>query len=173
MGSPKRRLPQRPPPPSERPRFRSAPKDGVGKGTLGRGVGGRREAQPPGDSARTVTSGRRTGHDFASRHRNPITALQSPPNRSAPKSSSKPQVLAISPGAEGLESVTRSRSEGWSHGGSGVPQACKAPSVPLWAPRWHAGTKWRITRHGVSGARGSDSPCGAPGFGPSCSREWQ
>lgn len=118
--------------PTRWPRFPSAPKDRVGRGTLSRGVGGRREAQPPGDSARTVTNGRRTGHDFATRHRNPLTALQSPPNRSFPKSSSKPQVLAINPGAEGLESVTRSRSEGWdSRGVSGVPQAYKAPSVPL------------------------------------------
>lgn len=53
--------------PTRRPHFRSATKDGVGRGTLGRGWG-RREAQPPGDSTRTASSGRGTGHDFASRH---------------------------------------------------------------------------------------------------------
>lgn len=35
-----------------------------------------------------------------------------------------------------------------------------------------AGSGRRAGRMASRGARGPDSPCGAPGFGPSCSREW-
>lgn len=119
--------------PTRRPRFRSARKDGFGGGTLGRGWGWE------GDERLSLQGTSKDG-DKREENRSRFCIPPPKPPNSPPvapkqerlKSSSKPQVLAISPGAEGLESVTRSRSEGWdSHGGSRVPQACKDPSVPL------------------------------------------
>lgn len=154
MGRPKRQLPEASP--TRRPHFRSAPKDGAGRGTLGRGWG-RQEAQPPGDSTRTVTSGRGRGHDFTSRHRYPNNSFPIAPKQERPEKFLKTPGSSHQSGAEELESVTRSGSEGWdSQGGSEVPQTCKAPSVPPWTPQWPAGAERRTAGRGVRSARGPD-----------------
>lgn len=134
MGRPKRQLPQRPPPPgglnsAARPRMELG-------GELWAGGGGDERLSLQG----TVQGRRQAGGEQVTilppATETPQQLLQSPPNRSAPKSSSRPQVPAISPGADELESVTRSGSEGWdSQGGSeGSPRLARLPLSPCGRP---------------------------------------
>lgn len=95
-----------------------------------------------------------------------------------------PQVPAASPRAIAAE-LTRARDPSGSEGRtqSAVGSPARHRSLPPWpgtqgrppqGPPESVGKRTGPWAPAASGAaQGLDSPCGAPGFGPSCSREWQ
>lgn len=109
--------------------------------------------------------------------------LRPPPQtRRRPKVYLGPWTPASSPRASGIEltpAVTPSGSEGWDplrgrgsrlhHALSGPGRGRRGCCPEATGAGRGAAPRRRAAR---GGARGPDSPCGALGFGPSCSREW-